>query len=119
MLHFTLGIERNLMDRTWLIIAVVLLSTLTTLPARSEEVDDGPARKLFNSQGCKACHALEGDGGTVADSFEEIRAKLSRVEIRLKLVNTAGRHGRSMIPDFSHLSQEELETLINFIQPEP
>ncbi len=107
------------MDRTRLLIAVVLLSTLTALPANSEEADDGPARKLINSQGCKACHTLEGDGGNVADSFAEIRANFSRAEIRLKLVNTSGKHGKSMIPDFSHLSQEELETLVSFIQPEP
>ena len=107
------------MDRTWLIIAVVLLSTLTTLPARSEEVDDGPARKLFNSQGCKACHTLEGDGGTMAGSFEEIRSRLSRTEIRLQLVNQEHNHGKDTIPDFSHLSEEEITTLVNFIQPGP
>ncbi|MCK4508832.1 MAG: c-type cytochrome [Desulfuromonadales bacterium] len=106
------------MDRIWLIIAVILLTAMTVLPASSEETDEGPARKLINSQGCKACHALEGDGGTVADSFEEIRANFSRAEIRLKLVNRSGKHGNSSIPDFSHLSQEELEALVNFIQPE-
>ena len=106
------------MDRNGLIIGVVLLTAMTVLPASSEVIDDGPARKLFNSQGCKACHALEGDGGNVADSFEKIRANFSRAEIRLKLVNASGKHGKSTIPDFSHLSQEELETLVNFIQPE-
>ena len=66
------------MDRTLLTIGVIFLSALTVLPASSEETDDGPARKLINSQGCKACHALEGYGGTAAGSFEEIRANLSR-----------------------------------------
>lgn len=106
------------MDRTLLIIEVVLLATLTLLPASSEAIDDGPARKLINSQGCKACHTLEGDGGTAAASFEEIRANLSRAKIRLQLVNQVQKHGDGTIPDFSHLSEEEIEDLVNFIQPE-
>ena len=106
------------MDRTLLIIGVVLLAILTVLPASSEAIDDGPARKLINSQGCKACHTLENDGGTVAGSFEEIREKLSRQEIRRQLVNPARQHGNHTIPDFSHLTEKEIESLVNFLQPE-
>lgn len=102
-----------------LVIAVFALLGLTILPAASAGQDDGPARKLINSQGCKACHALGGDGGNLAASFEEIRAKRSRVEIRQKLINPARKHGNSRVPDFSHLSSAEVEALVSFIQPEP
>lgn len=101
-----------------LIIGVVSLLGLTVSPASSYGKDDGPARKLINSQGCKACHALEGDGGTLAGPFEDIRAKLSRADVRLQLINQAGRHGNGTIPDFSHLPEAEVEALVNFIQPE-
>lgn len=80
--------------------------------------DDATARKLLNSQGCKACHSLEGDGGDIASSIEEMREKLSRIDIRLKLFNQAGTHGHAKIPDFSHLSEEQLDALVDFIQPE-
>ncbi|MDT8444621.1 MAG: c-type cytochrome [Desulfuromonadales bacterium] len=92
---------------------------MTILPAGSAGQDGGPARKLINSQGCKACHALEGDGGNLAASFEEIRAKRSRAEIRRKLINPGRKHGSSRIPDFSHLSNAEVEALVSFMQPEP
>ena len=101
-----------------LIVGAVSLLGLTVLPVSSYGQDDGPARKLINSQGCKACHALEGDGGTLAGRFEDIRAKLSRAEVRLQLVNQEQRHGNSTIPDFSHLSDKEIDALVNFIQPE-
>ena len=107
------------MYRALLIIGVISLLSVTVLPASSEAQDDGPARKLINSQGCKACHTLEGDGGTMAGSFEEIRESLSRTEVRLQLVNQEHKHGKDTIPDFSHLSEEEIATLVNFIQPEP
>ena len=107
------------MSRALLIVSVISLLSWSVLPASSEEQNDGPARKLINSQGCKACHALESDGGIAAESFEGIRAKHSRAEIRLALVNPEGKHGKSKIPDFSHLSEEEMGVLVNFIQPEP
>jgi len=100
------------------VIGVVSLLGLTVFPVSGYAQDDGPARKLFNSQGCKACHALEGDGGSLAGRFEEIRAKLSRAEIRMQLVNPEQKHGNSTIPDFSHLSKQEIDALVNFIQPE-
>ncbi len=101
-----------------LIVGVVSLLSLAVLPASSYSQGDGPARKLINSQGCKACHTLEGDGGTLAGSFEDMRAKLSRTEVRMQLINPAGKHGGGTIPDFNHLAEEEIKALVNFIQPE-
>ncbi len=105
------------MARALLTVAIISLLLLAVLVTRSVALDDAEARKLMNSQGCKACHALEGDGGTAAPSFEEIRAKRSPVEIRLQLVNPGHRHGNGKIPDFSHLSDKEIDALVNFIQP--
>ena len=105
------------MFRAMSLISGLTLVIITCLPIGGLAEDTGLARKLFNSQGCKACHTLEGDGGKDAGSFEEIRDRLSRAEIRLQLVNPAGTHAKGSIPDFSHLSEAELEALILFIQP--
>ena len=93
------------------------LIIVTCLPCRSAADDTALARKLLNSQGCKACHALEGDGGNDAESFKEIRARLSWAEIRLQLVNPERTHARGSMPDFSHLSEAEIEALIYLIKP--
>lgn len=107
------------MNRSVSIPAALVIVCLTVSSAVGVGPDQGAARKLVNSQGCKACHALEGDGGILAGSFEEMREKLSRQEIREKLVSPTGRHGNEAIPDFSHLSNAEIDTLVKFIQPEP
>ena len=95
------------------------LILVTALPIDIHAEDGGVARKLFNSQGCKACHTLEGDGGKEAGSFEDMSERLSRDEIRRQLVNPAGTHGNGSIPDFSHLSDAEIEAMVDFIQPTP
>lgn len=100
-------------------IAIITVLSLPVLAAVSPAMDDGQARKLINSQGCKACHALENHGGSAAPSFEAMRDRLSRTEIRRQLVNQEHRHGNGRIPDFSHLAADEVEALVVFIQPQP
>lgn len=107
------------MFRTYLMTLTISVLTVAVLSNTSYGLDDGPARKLINSQGCKACHALEGDGGSLAVSFEEMRENLTRTEIRSQLVNQEQRHGNGAIPDFGHLSDNDLETLIEFILTVP
>jgi mono/diheme cytochrome c family protein len=77
------------------------------------------AHILINAQGCKACHTLHGNGGDIAGSFEAMRNKLTRAQIRSQLVNPEHKHGNNKIPDFSHLSDREIDVLVNFIQPKP
>ena len=96
---------------------VLTLVIVTCLPRISMADDSALAHKLLNSQGCKACHALKGDGGKEAASFEEIRERLSWAEIRQQLVNPDGAHASGKMRDFSHLSEAEIEALIYLIKP--
>jgi hypothetical protein len=101
-------------------LAMIILLTLVLvigLPCGSTADDTALAHKLLNSQGCKACHALKGDGGKEAGSFEEIGQRLSWAEIRLQLVNPEGAHANGKMSDFSHLSEKEIEALIYLIKP--
>ncbi len=107
------------MKRTLLVTAVITVLSLSVMAFGSPAIDDGQARKLINSQGCKACHALEAHGGTAAPSFEAMRATLSRTEIRLQLINPEHRHGKGRIADFSNLTAAEVDALVVFIKPEP
>jgi len=105
------------MIRTLSIIGGLTLAIVTYLPCDSLAEDTALARKLLNSQGCKACHTFEGDGGRDAGSFEEMRERLSWAEIRLQLVNQPGTHANGRMPDFSYLSEAEIEALVYLIKP--
>lgn len=105
------------MSRSLSMITGLVLTILTCLPSGSLAEDSARARKLLNSQGCKACHSFEGDGGKDADSLEVIGERLSWAEIRLQLVNQAQTHADGSMPDFSHLSDAEIEALVYLIKP--
>jgi mono/diheme cytochrome c family protein len=97
-------------------IAVILNAMFSAFAYADSETE---ARKLINTQGCKACHTLAGNGGVIAGSFEAMRDQLTPAQVRSQLVNPERKHGNDKIPDFSHLSEEEIDLLVNFIQPKP
>ena len=96
-----------------MILGIVSHVTAARNPAQEIEAS---ARKLINAQGCKACHQLEGAGGSYATSLDEVRLNLTREVIRLKLVNPEHQHSNSRMPDFSHLGEEEIDILVTFLK---
>lgn len=83
--------------------------------AQSGTDQEAIARRLLNSQGCKACHAFEGGQTEVGPGLVEISMKLNRTELAQSLVNPEHLHGKGLIPDFSHLRAEELDALVVFL----
>ena len=73
------------------------------------------ARRLLNSQGCKACHRIEGAGATSGPDLEKAGSRLSAEQIRARLVNPQQQHAGGRIKDFSHLQAEELDALALFL----
>ncbi len=104
-----------------LLICTILLlalgvSTTTAVESVESVESDALAHKLINSQGCKACHSLGGEGGTFAISLEQAGQKLTPVEILQQLVNPKRQHGNGHIPDFAHLSATEIDALVEFLK---
>lgn len=73
------------------------------------------ARRLLNSQGCKACHRLEGDGGQLAAPLDDVGARLTRSAIAAQLDNPERRHGSGPLPDFHHLDPAQRDALVDFL----
>lgn len=73
------------------------------------------ARRLLNSQGCKACHKFEGHGTATGPGLEELSVNLNQKELYQALANPEKKHGDGLIPDFSHLRADELEALVSFL----
>lgn len=76
---------------------------------------EAQARRLLNSQGCKACHRIDGEGGSAAPDLSQAGSRLSREQLRAALVNPQQRHAGGRIADFGHLRGEELAALIDFL----
>ena len=74
------------------------------------------ARRLLNSQGCKACHRIEEAGATSSPDLEKVGGRLTRAQLRSKLVNPQRLHAAGRIADFSHLQESEIDALTTFLE---
>jgi mono/diheme cytochrome c family protein len=96
---------------------LTLLFALLLCPAQAADQSDveAQARRLLNSQGCKACHLFDGEGGTVGPDLSKVGRRLSPEQLRSKLVNPQRQHAAGRIADFSHLQGEEIDDLVTFL----
>jgi ubiquinol-cytochrome c reductase cytochrome b subunit len=76
---------------------------------------EAQARRLLNSQGCKACHRIGEAGATTGPNLEKVGRRLTREQLRAKLANPQRRHANGRIADFSHLQDSELDALALFL----
>jgi mono/diheme cytochrome c family protein len=96
-------------------VTILLAALLGPVPAAAQPTVEAQARRLINSQGCKACHLLDGTGGSVGPDLSQVGARLDKGQLHSLLVNRRHRHAAGRIADFSHLQSEELEALATFL----
>ena len=95
---------------------LLLAGQLVVAPAGLAQADaEALARRLLNSQGCKACHSFEGTGATRGSDLDKVGSRLTREQLRSQLVNPQHRHAAGRIADFSHLQDHEVEALTDFL----
>lgn len=95
-----------------LLVLPVTVFGQNTLAPEQEAV----ARRLLNSQGCKACHRFEGGATEIGAGLKEVSRGLDGTQLTRSLVNSDGTHGNGLIPDFSHMEPEEIEALVSFLK---
>ena len=71
------------------------------------------ARRLINTQGCKACHKLEGFGGDFAPPLDGVGDTLSEAQLE-QLLETG--KADPYMPNHRHLTQEERTSLVQFLK---
>lgn len=99
--------------RTMKLAATAVLSLALATPALA---DDARARELINSLGCKGCHQIDGEGGTLGPAFEGVGNRLTEKDIREQLVNPKGKNPQTMMPAFANLPEKDLKVLVDYLK---
>jgi len=102
--------------KTWIVCFCLAVSVGQFFPAPAPAADEEAiARRLLNSQGCKACHPFESQGESLAPDLSTVGSRLKKEEIRHRLVSADHRHASGRIADFSHLRSDEIDALVTFL----
>lgn len=95
---------------------LLTISAALTVTAHAAPPDgEALARRLLNSQGCKACHLIDGAGGSTGPDLSKVGSRLTQQQLRARLANPQKRHATGRIGDFSHLQPAELDALAAFL----
>lgn len=96
----------------WVATATVSLALATPVLA----ADDARARELINSLGCKGCHQLAGEGGTLGPAFDGVGSRLKEKDIREQLTNPKAKNPNSMMPAFANLPEKDMKVLVDYLK---
>jgi mono/diheme cytochrome c family protein len=102
-------------SKTILLLSLFLFTCLQATNAQPSQVDEARARRLINALGCKGCHQLDGDGGTLAPPLDQVGSRRTKEEIVSYLAAHASMRKTSIMPSFSTTDREELENLSEFL----
>ncbi len=102
-----------------LALALGLLLASCQQPQQSRANGDShlAGAELYHRLACHGCHRRHGSGGTLGPALDDLEKRLSRAEVAEQLLTPGRRHGESRMPTFAFVRPQELENLLNFLQP--
>jgi nitric oxide reductase subunit C len=71
--------------------------------------------KLFNTLGCTACHRIGGVGGTVGPDLTKVGDRRTKEWIEQQIRNPRSHNPNSIMPNFSRLSSQDIESLADYL----
>jgi mono/diheme cytochrome c family protein len=109
-------IERIICMAVNKLFCILLLTIPLAFAAGADPPSFPEARKLVNTQGCKACHRLDNEGGDYARPLGKMSRRQHRDRLQEMLVQgTTTDDGRYM-PSYSYLQKKEIEMLVNYLK---
>lgn len=102
-------------DRTALILITALTILLASPCPGLAATDQQQARQLLNALGCKSCHRLEGQGGSLAPELDQIGTRLTAKQIQQLLAEHGQGQAEHNMPSYDTTSAAELELIANYL----
>ncbi len=74
-----------------------------------------PGESIFNSQGCSACHRINGVGGTIGPDLSGVGSRRDKAWIEDQIRNPKKHNPNSIMPSFAKLSDKDVEQLADYL----
>lgn len=74
-----------------------------------------PGEAIFRTEGCSACHALNGSGGHVGPDLSRVGARRDRAWIEDQLRDPKSHKASSIMPSFARLPRKSLDELADYL----
>lgn len=94
--------------------ALILAVTSTALTA-APGTTDNPTLKLIHTLGCKGCHVIDGDGGSLAPELTDIGTRMTAEQIRALLIADPESRKGGFMPSYATLPDEDLQAISRYL----
>ena len=74
-----------------------------------------PALELIHVLGCKSCHIINGDGGSLAADLTQIGSRLTAKQIDTQLTAHASTRTTGFMPSYSSLPKDDLQRISDYL----
>lgn len=72
--------------------------------------------KLFDKEGCRACHRFKGKGGSICPDLTDVKNRRSDAWIRQQLIDSSVNNPNATMQSFDHLSDKEIQAIIDYLK---
>ncbi|SDZ80469.1 Cytochrome c [Desulfuromusa kysingii] len=100
-----------------LIISSLFLVTLATAADKSAQID--PTLELINVLGCKGCHTIGAEGGSLAADLTQIGSRMSAQQIKAQLIVEPADRTGGFMPSYRPLLEEDLDRISEYLYSLP
>ncbi len=74
-----------------------------------------PALELIHVLGCKGCHIINGDGGSLAVDLTQIGSRLTAKQIDTQLTAHTSTRTKGFMPSYSSLPKDDLQHISDYL----
>lgn len=71
---------------------------------------------LYQKEGCNNCHKFKGTGGSIGPNLTGVTKRRSDKWLKQQIKNSGVNNPNSTMPGFEHLSDKEIQALINYLK---
>jgi mono/diheme cytochrome c family protein len=99
-------------QKTFILMFLLISFSAATSLCHAETIS---SLDLIHAQGCKGCHAINAVGGISGPSLDGVGNRLSREQIRRKLLDSKNNRHPSIMPSSSHMTEHEIDLLTDYL----
>ncbi len=88
---------------------------VATLLAADDTLQENPALELIHVLGCKGCHKIQDEGGSLAPNLTQIGSRLTAEQIKEFLTAPVSTRRNGFMPSYNSLSQQELQIISDYL----
>ncbi len=93
----------------------ILIAALVLAGAATASTTQMRGAELVSANGCRGCHVIGEDGGSIGPSLNGLSERMSPEMIKAQLINPKTINPNSFMPSFVDLPEEDMTALVNYL----